>query len=263
MVYRAEKQNNLEDFLIETVYCDFRDDIIQKIATDFKNKNFASQNDLAVALFHYVRDAILYRLGLWQRKASETFREGSGTCTNKANLLVALLRACSIPAGYGVMKVKGKEYFGPIILPIFKDYVGEKSVHVYAFVFLNNKWIKCDPSDDIDLSMNTSDLNPQSKLVIWNGKEDALLNLDREHILEDLGPLSNIDDVISKKPKNSKSIFLKLANLYVSFLRQNKQRAQNKSDLEIIFKGWLLKNNHFFCYLLLFFGNKFKKCRLK
>lgn len=263
MAYQAEKQNKLEDFLLETKYCDFRDDAIQKIAADFKNKNFASQNDLAVALFYHVRDSVLYRLGLWQRRASETVKEGSGTCTNKANLLVALLRACDIPAGYGVMKVKGKEYFGPAILPVFKNYVGERSVHVYAFVFLNDRWIKCDPSDDIELSKNTSNFNPQSKLVNWDGKENALLNLDKEHVLEDMGPLANIDDIISKKSKNSKSIFLKLANLYVTFLRQNRQGIKNEGDLEIIFREWLLKNNHFFYYLLLSSGNKFKKCQSK
>ena len=245
---KQEENSELKEFLVRTPYCDFGQPSIQKIAIDFKNKNFSNQTDLAVALFYFVRDSILYRVGLWQMKASETLFEGSGTCTNKVNLLVALLRACGIPAGYGVMKVKGKEYFGPVMLDLFRNHVGSASTHIYSYVFLGGRWLKCDPSDDKIFSARTSYFNPPSKLVDWDGQSDAPLNLHPEHILEDRGPLSNIDEVIAKRPRNAKGIFLTLGNLYVQFLRQNDVKINNATELAPLFGQWL-KKEYFWYYL--------------
>jgi len=248
----------MNNFLKETEYCDFSSPEIKKVALSFKKK-YSNEKELAVALFYFVRDNILYRLGLWQKKASETLGEGKGTCTNKANLLVALLRACGIPAGYGVMKVKGKEYFGPIILPVFKNHVGEKSVHIYAFVFLNEKWIKCDSSDDKIFAERTSYFNPPSTLIEWDGEKDAPLNLSPEHILSDEGPLDNIEEMMLKKPRNAKWPALTLGNLYVEFLRENEKKISNPVELTSLFQKWL-KKNRFIYYLIfsvmLFFDKK-------
>jgi len=243
-----EEISELKEFLIQTPYCDFNQSAIQKIAAEFKNKNFSNQTDLAVALFYFVRDTILYRVGLWQMKASETLAEGKGTCTNKTNLLVALLRSCGIPAGYGVMKVRGKEYFGPVMLDLFKNHVGFSSTHIYSYVYLDGHWLKCDPSDDKIFSERTGYFNPPSKLVDWDGQYDASLNLHPEHILEDRGPLVNIDEMIAKRPRNAKGIFLALGNLYVQFLRQNDVRIKETSELAPMFGQWL-KNKHFGYYL--------------
>lgn len=238
----------MDNFLKETEYCDFSDPEIKRIAFSFKEK-YPDEKELAVAFFYFVRDNILYRLGLWQKKASETLKEGKGTCTNKANLLVALLRACNIPAGYGVMRVKGKEYFGPIILPVFKNHVGEKSVHIYASVFLNGKWIKCDPSDDKIFAERTSYFNPPSTLIEWDGGKDAPLNLLPEHILSDEWPLDNIDQMMSKRPRNAKGPALTLGNLYVEFLRENEKKINSSIELTGLFKKWL-KKNRFIDYLI-------------
>ena len=89
---------NLESFLQETEYCDCNHPVIKKLTEDFRSR-YSNQRDLAVALFHFVRDDILYRVGLWNKKASETLDEKTGVCTNNANLLVALLRSVGIPAG--------------------------------------------------------------------------------------------------------------------------------------------------------------------
>lgn len=252
-----EKNNKIEDFLKESAYCDFNQEAILKIAADFKNKNFSSQSELATALFYFVRDTILYRVGLWQMKASETLIEGSGTCTNKANLLIALLRACKIPAGYGVMKVKGKEYFGPVMLDLFRNHVGTSSTHIYAYVFLNGRWLKCDPSDDKIFSERTGYFNPPSQLVDWNGQVDAPLCLHPDHILSDHGPLANIDEMIAKRPRNAKGIFLTLGNLYVQFLRQNESRIDDTSKLAPMFGQWLKKQNYW--YYLFFASASFLK----
>lgn len=244
-------QDELKPFLEPTEYCDFNHPEIQKIAKEFKEK-YPGQKELAVKLFYFVRDSILYRVGLWQKKASETLAEGKGTCTNKANLFISLLRACGIPAGYNVMKVKGREYFGPVALNTFSNRISEKSVHIYSSVFLNGKWIKCDCSDDKEFSRNTSYFNPQSNLVDWDGENNAESNIDPDHVFGEEGPLANIDGKIAKKPKNAKGAILKLGNLYVDFLRQNEIRIKEVDEIIPLFKNWLRKNYFFyFCYFCL------------
>lgn len=242
------KSKDISFFLKETYYCDYTHPTIKALANDFTSK-YKNQRDLAKALFYYVRDNVFYRVGLWNRKASETLNERDGSCTNSANLLIALLRACDIPAGYGVMRVDGQQYFGPVTLEMFRGRVSKNSIHIYCYVYLDNKWIKCDPSDDKKLSENTSYFNPPSELIKWDGFNDAMLNLDPKYILKNEGPIDNIDFIISKKPHNARGILIKVANLYVKFLRQNNQRINNTKELEPLFKRWLKKNNPLYYYL--------------
>lgn len=243
-------KENVKNFLEKTEFCDFDHPNIQKIAHKII-KNCTDDREKAVSLFYWVRDNILYRVGDWQKKASETLVEKEGACTNKANLLVAFLRANNIPAGYGVMKVDARRYFGPITILMLKKFAGERSTHVYATVYLNNKWIRCDPSDDRKLSENTLYLNPPSKLVEWNGFQDAMLNLDKDHILSDEYPIANIDPWMEKKPRRAKGVPLKVANLFIKFLRENTQKINKISELEELFKNWLKIKYPFYFYSFL------------
>ena len=109
----------MNDFLKETEYCDWSNSEI-KSAAEKIIVNLTEPKEKTVALFYWVRDNIYYRVGLWNRKASETLAERKGTCTNSANLFIAFNRAIGIPAGYYVMKVNGREYFGPIVPKFLK-----------------------------------------------------------------------------------------------------------------------------------------------
>ena len=251
--------DNLNLFLKETKYCNFNNKKIKQLAFEI-TKGAKSEKDKAITLFYYVRDSILYRVGHWNRKATETLVERKGVCTSKSNLLVALLRSLNIPSGYGVMEVRGDEYFGPIVPDFLKDKISKKSVHVYACVYLNNVWIKCDPSDDKKLSISTSHLNPQSKLVDWDGESDAMLNLNPGHILKDNSPLADIDYLISKKSRNSNYFVVKAGNLYIDFLR-NSNKLSDLEQTKSLFKSWL-KKRHIIFYLLFLtflFFQKIKK----
>ncbi len=238
----------MNSFLKETKYCDFNNPVVQEIVKKYKG-DYANQRDLAVALFYYVRDNILYRVGHWNRKASETILEKKGVCTSKANLLVALLRASGIPAGYGVMRVKGQEYFGPIVPSFLRGKISKESVHIYTYAYLNGSWLKCDASDDEGFSKNTSCFNPQSKLTDWDGKCDASLNLDASHILKDDGPLAGIDDLIEKKPSKGKSLAVKAGNLYINFLRET-EGIRDAKQAEELFLSWL-KKKYLLFYIVL------------
>ena len=239
---------NLNDFLIETKYCNFKNININYLAKKL-TLEYSAQQEKAKALFYWVRDNILYRVGNWNCSASETLKEKRGTCTNKTNLLIALLRSINIPAGYGVMYVMGDEYFGPIKIPIFKNLVSLKSVHIFCYIYLNNQWVKVDPSDDIKLCEATSYFNPTTKLINWDGTNDAMLNLNPKHILNEKGPINDIDRLISKKSRKSKKFFVKVGNFYIDFLRNNKENIKSINQLEFLFKKWF-KKNHLFCYYI-------------
>jgi hypothetical protein len=235
-------RNNLGEFLIATKYCDADNKMISDLAKSFTDKNL-DDVEMAVDIFNYVRDITTYKLGNWTKKASETLSERGGTCTNNSNLLVALMRAVKIPAGYGVMDVVGPDYFGPIVLPNFNKHVSKRTKHIYCYVYLNDKWLRCDPSDDEPLSVNTSHLNPQSELVKWNGISDAILNINKSHIISDNGPIPNIDTMIAKKMRLRRKIPVYFANRYLQFLRENGRKIQRVEDLSPAFNKWLLDKN--------------------
>jgi hypothetical protein len=164
-------------------------------------------------------------------------------CTNKANLLVALLRACKIPAGYGLLRVTGDEYFGPIMLPKFKKYVSHYSVHTYCCAYLDDRWVKCDPSTDTQLSDRTAYFNYSTRLVQWNGIDDALDHIDPSHVITDRSPLANIDERLERKPRTITRLMLKLGNRYLNFLRTRRYRFSSAEEMEQTFFAWL-RDNH-------------------
>jgi hypothetical protein len=241
--------NDFQNFVKETKFCDFSNKEIKKLA-DKLAENCKDDREFAISAFYWVRDNILYRVGLWQRKASETLKEKKGTCTNKANLLVALLRARNISAGYGIMKVHGQRYFGPVIIPMLQSGVAKISTHIFCCIYISGKWVKVDPADDKELSDKTSYFNEPSELVEWDGKTDALQKIDPDHIIKTNYPIANIDEIMEKKPRNAKGIVLKTANLYIDFLRKNTNKIKSIKELELLFKKWFREK--YFIYFLMF-----------
>ena len=240
--------DNVESFLKETKFCDFSNNNITELAEQI-GKNCKGDREFAVSDFYWVRDNILYSVGNWQKKASETLTERKGTCTNKANLLVSLLRYKKIPAGYGVMKVYGQTYFGPIALEMLRKFIGEISTHIYPLVYLENKWIKVDPDVDKNLAYNTSYFNPTSKLIEWDGYVDSVINLSENDIISNKFPEADIDVLIEKKPKNARGLLLKVANIYVNFVRNNNIRVSGANEVEILFKKYLREKYPIYFYL--------------
>src|SRR5207302_10830559 len=120
---------------------------------------------LAVAAFEFVRDEIRYAFGPWGVSASTTLAQRSGMCTNKANLLIALLRRAGIPAAYGVLSVNARDYFGAIGQPFVTRYMSSTSTHVHAAVLIDGRWIKCDPSTDRELASRTAHFCKPTMLI--------------------------------------------------------------------------------------------------
>ncbi len=230
--------SRMDPFLRETRYCDYSHSTVRQLAGEFRAAR-PDDREFAVDMFRHVRDSIRYEVGNWQRTAAQTLGRRGGTCTNSANLLVALLRSQGIAAGYGVMSVRGKEYFGPIAPQRLSRLAGEVSKHIYAYVRLDGAWIRCDPSDDEALSLGSRHLNPQSEVVRWDGYKDAVLNLHPDHVLDDQGPIADIDALMNRPMRLAMRVPVRIGNCYIEFLRQEGARFHRPADAEEHFKHWL------------------------
>jgi uncharacterized membrane protein YdfJ with MMPL/SSD domain len=187
---------------------------------------------IAVAAFDFVRDHVLYMLGPWGVSASTTLKQGEGTCTNKANLLVALLRAAGIPAAYGVLRVNAREYFGAIGPTFLTRHHSAESVHIHAAAFLNGRWVKCDPSTDREMADRTGHFCRQTQLIEWDGANDSLDFLDPLHVFADLGLYANIDELLEKPARAATPQYMALANDYLSFIRDQPPFESDKALFE-------------------------------
>lgn len=233
---------HLPEFLATSRYCDVEHSDIHDQAHQL-TRSCRSDIEKAVVLFEWVRDEVEYRLGLYKNTASETLAQGWGSCSNKANLLVALLRALEVPAGFHLLEVKTREYFGPLAPPAFFPFVSHRSLHVFCAVHLEGRWVRCDPTDDSRLSESTGHLNPQSRKVEFDGRRDALLNLRPEHILTDDGALLPHIDHVLEKERRSPPVFLRLLQRYMEFLRQRGKEFSNVDSIQESFFGLLEKES--------------------
>jgi hypothetical protein len=206
--------------LAATPFCDHHDPAIRTVVDDARDlAGGADEMAVATALFEFVRDEVRYAFGPWGVQASVTLAQRKGTCTNKANLLVALLRAADIPAAYGVMRVNAREYFGVLGPRFLTRRASAESVHVYAAALLDGRWVKCDASTDRELSQRTAHFCEQTRLVEWNGREDSLDFLDERHVYADLGLFANIDELLRRPARQSTASLLAMGNDYLAFIR--------------------------------------------
>jgi transglutaminase-like putative cysteine protease len=178
-----------------------------------------TQREQAVRLFCFVRDEIRYFFGPWGVRASETLATREGTCSNKNNLFIALLRSVGIPAAYGVLRVNAREYFGNITPEAWKPRGSADSTHIYAAAFLDGRWVRCDTSTDREIAGKLSHFNQQTRLVDWDGEHDAMDRLDPAHVRSDLGTFATVDELLSKEHRNATPDLFTLLNDFNRFVR--------------------------------------------
>jgi CRP-like cAMP-binding protein len=100
--------------------------------------------DTAVAIWEFVR-AMPYRFGFWNLKASTTLQLGYGMCTTKANLQVALLRACGLAGAFTELKIDSQCV--SLCMPkAYRATIGRQIKHYFAVVKLDGRWFPCDAS---------------------------------------------------------------------------------------------------------------------
>jgi hypothetical protein len=207
---------------VTSYYCDHdHPDVRDALAQCVRERGAVGELAVAVAVFEFVRDEVPYTLGEWGLPASSTLQRREGMCTNKANLLVALLRAAGIPAAYGVMRVNARDYFGVVGPSFLTRYISPESTHVYAAAYLRGRWVKCDPSTDRDIASRTAHFCQQTQLIEWDGIHDSLDFLDPRHVYADLGLYANIDELLEKPARGATPERLALWNGYLDFIRSH------------------------------------------
>lgn len=236
----------LAAYLAATPWCDADHPCIRALSDEL-TRGLATQAEKAAALFAWVRDAVPYTLGDWNWRASETLALRRGTCSNKANLLVALARAAGIPAGFHVMSIRTRHYFGVGLIPMIRRVVRGESVHVYAAMHLGGRWVKCDPTDDAPLCRSIVKILPHAHLVEFNGVDDAVHGFAPDAILGDRGTLASLDDLLSRKPGFSASA-QRVFGHFIRYMREHGGRyslddADCQARIERDFRAWLTRHH--------------------
>lgn len=230
---------SMEPFLMETRYCDVSHPDIQELALRL-TAGVGEPVARARAIFEWVRDQVFYVIPHdWSQKASETLASRMGSCTNKANLLVAMARAVGIPAAYEVLRVRGKHYLGPVWIPMLQDVCDESACRVRAALFLDGRWMKCDPTNDSELTEAIGHLNPPSGQAVFDGVNDALSFLAPENVLGSLGLMPDGDPILGKRT-DKPPIFFTIINCFLEMGRELGPAYHGELDaIQGIFEGWM------------------------
>lgn len=151
--YSKPQVNNTDPYLSPSKNCQSNSSIIINLARKLTN-NCTSLYSKANALFLFVRNNISYEnYGNTRKGALKTLSTKLGNCCDQAHLLIALLRASGIRAGYAHAQC----YF----------YTSKKVIgHVWCKIYLNNTWVDADPTSNSNTIGHTS----SNEIRTWNQK---------------------------------------------------------------------------------------------
>jgi len=102
----------------------------------------------ADAIFRFVQ-AMPYRFGNWQERASDTLARGNGMCTTKANLQVTLMRAAGLEAGFVEMPMS-MSVLGKLMPAAWLAMMRPTVRHYFGAVKLDGRWHAADSSYNDD-----------------------------------------------------------------------------------------------------------------
>jgi hypothetical protein len=213
-----------ETYLGPTPWCDSNHPSIRELAFEL-TRDAHTAREAAVALFYWVRDSIAYTMGDWNQRASETIARRVGTCSNKSNVMVALARAIGIPAGFHVQYVATPAYFSGAYIPLVAGLTRDVAIHVYPALFIEGSWVRCDPTDDRALCDSIEAIVPHATALDFDGITDAVIPFAAGSIQSDRGPLSNVDEQLSK-PCRLTSASKRMFALFVAYLRDHGRRYE-------------------------------------
>jgi transglutaminase-like putative cysteine protease len=163
---------NLEQYLQPTDFLDFHKSKVKNKAIEITD-GLSSDKKKAMALFHWVRDKIVYKQGSFYLtkntfKASTNLRRGYGFCVSKAILLSTFARSVGIPARIHLADIINHKTSKRVV-ELMKTNIFY--VHGYSELYLNDKWIKLTPAFDKELSSKAN-----YPLVEFDGENDALFS---------------------------------------------------------------------------------------
>ena len=163
----------------------------------------ATPSSTAEAIFLFVQ-SMPYRFGPWQERASDTLARGSGMCTTKANLQVALMRAAGLEAGFVEMPME-MDVLG-LLMPLGWQPMMRQTVrHYFGAVKLGGRWHAADSSYTDDAMRVYAQGIPEAVTVIpaWlgEGRPYSPTLMLHEMDLFDIQVRPEINEVMGKKSR--------------------------------------------------------------
>lgn len=114
---------------------------IQRVSSQLLRATSAAT---AEAIFRFVQ-ALPYRFGTWQERASDTLARANGMCTTKANLQVTLMRAAGLEAGF-VEAPMSMTVLGKLMPAAWLAMMRPAVRHYFGAVKLGGRWHAADSS---------------------------------------------------------------------------------------------------------------------
>ncbi|MCC5971326.1 MAG: transglutaminase family protein [Pararhodobacter sp.] len=108
----------------------------------------STQANTAEEIMKYVQ-TMPYRFGAWQERASDTMARGTGMCTTKANVQVALMRAAGLEAGFVEIPMPITT-LGRLMPSSWLALMRPTVRHYFAAVKLGGRWHSADSSYDYE-----------------------------------------------------------------------------------------------------------------
>ncbi|MFL1897393.1 transglutaminase family protein [Aquimarina sp. 2-A2] len=185
---------DLSTYLEQTYYLDYTASAIQKLVAEVKGSGMSDENK-AITIYDKIRDGWLYfpyyfSFTKENFKASVIAQKDEGHCLEKSILLIACLRALSIPARLHLAKVKNHIAVERLVE---KFGTNELTPHAMVDVFLNDTWLKISPAFNKELCVLCN-----VDVLGFDGKNDAVFQeYDKEggsfmEYLEDYGHFEDV-----------------------------------------------------------------------
>ena len=146
---------NPNGYLEDTIVIDWQTPVVFEKAKEL-TRDCETVEARLEALFTFVRDEIAHSFDIETDEltcnASQVLRKGHGLCYAKSHLLVAMIRFCGIPAGFGFQRLRSEGEGSRFVL---HGFVGVKLPD-------DGRWVALDPRGDNDAIQTRFDLETPS-----------------------------------------------------------------------------------------------------
>jgi transglutaminase-like putative cysteine protease len=218
-----------EDYLKSTEICDCNNPEIIAKAKEL-TKNDETPEEMALSIFHFVRDQIKFMMVSDNDKASVTLAKRYGDCGTKTNLQVALLRAVNIPARYHIASLH-KECLKGVVSKLLYT-LSPKIIphHPWCECYLSEKWISCDTLLDralVDILYKKGIITREEiQTIDWDSRNN--LNTMTKWMIEDKGTITSLDKLIIETEEESKNYPIKLIRFLVKKSNKHTDRLREQ-----------------------------------
>ena len=209
----------------KSFYCNHNHPQVRALASSLRKQASNDNKMFAQLAFRWVRDRIRYNFQPnWSVPVEHTLAIQQAMCSTKACLLVALLRAGGLKAGFFLHRQDAGEVF--LVPEWISRHYGNHSIHVLAAVQLEgSEWLKLDVYIDKFLGKSLDALNRHADgtpltpgvqyMVHFDGETHACYTPDHENMKF----TDSLDRFLSQKSRIHPSI-LQSHNVVLEFIRK-------------------------------------------